>query len=81
MGFASGPLLKNKMPQSYEQSYQDLQQAIVMSDMSHKKEEMILNDKPLFSKNYIDDLKGRYLFYVGAAAIIGFIIGDIFNRI
>lgn len=39
---------------TYEQHFNDLQASIIAADLEYKKQEMMLNDTQLFSKNQID---------------------------
>lgn len=63
------------MAKTYDQEFNDLQSAIISADFEYKKQEMILNERPLFSKNQMDMLKEKLWYYLG----IGFIIGSVFT--
>lgn len=60
--------------QTYEQQLNDIHQAAIYANFSAKKEEMILNDKPLFSKNAIDTVVQRWAMY----CVLSFLAGMFF---
>jgi hypothetical protein len=68
-------------PTTYEQGLNDLQQAIIYADLSHKKEEMVLNDMKLFSKNQLDNalsrVRERWFIFVLLAFAAGLFIAYI----
>jgi hypothetical protein len=62
----------------YDQQHHNLQQAIIHANMSAQKEEMELNEKPLFSKKEIERIREKipyyFLFGIGIAFILAFIV-------
>lgn len=56
---------------TYNQNYNDLQASIIAADFAYKKEEIKLNDKPMFSKNELDALKERWIVYCGLSFVAG----------
>jgi hypothetical protein len=59
--------------ESYDQQLNDLHQAVIHANFAAKKEEMALNDKPLFSKNEIEGLKEKWFMY-SLLAVVGMAI-------
>jgi len=69
------------MAKTYEQEYLELQSAIISAEFSYRQQELALDNKPLFSKNYVDAVKTRYIHIAVAAGVIGLFLGAILNHI